>query len=52
MVKKVLTWAGIAFLVFFVATRPEGAADVFKSIGGGLVEVANGFGNFFSSLVA
>jgi hypothetical protein len=52
MVKKVLTWCGIAFLIFFVATRPEGAADVFKSIGSGLVEVANGFGNFFSSLAS
>jgi len=52
MLKKVLTWGGVAFLIFFVATRPEGAADVFKSIGGGLVEVANGFGSFFSNLVA
>ena len=28
MVKKVLTWGGIAFLIFFVAYRPNSAADV------------------------
>ncbi|MFY1696125.1 hypothetical protein O7623_25005 [Solwaraspora sp. WMMD791] len=52
MVKKVLTWGGIAFLIFFVAFRPDSAADVFKSVGGGIVEVAQGFGDFFTSLVA
>jgi hypothetical protein len=51
MVKKVLTWGGIAFLIFFVAYRPQSAAQVFKSIGGGIVDVAQGFGDFFSSLV-
>ena len=39
MVKKVLTWGGIAFLIFFVAYRPQSAAQVFKSIGGGIVDV-------------
>ncbi|MGC4804563.1 hypothetical protein [Micromonospora sp. DT233] len=52
MVKKVLTWAGIAFLIFFVAYRPSSAADVFKSIGGGIMDIAQGFGDFFTSLVA
>jgi hypothetical protein len=52
MVKKVLTWAGIAFLVFFVAYRPNSAADVFKSLGGGIVDIAEGFGDFFTSIVA
>ncbi|GAA2706232.1 hypothetical protein ACFY2R_02195 [Micromonospora olivasterospora] len=52
MVKKVLTWAGIAFLIFFVAYRPNSAADVFKSIGGGIMDIAQGFGDFFTSLVA
>ena len=52
MVKKVLTWGGIAFLIFFVAYRPQSAAQVFKSIGGGIVDVAQGFGDFFSSLVS
>ncbi len=52
MVKKILTWGSIAFLVFFVAYRPQSAAQVFKSIGGGLMDILTGFGDFFSNLVA
>ena len=52
MVKKILTWGGIAFLIFFVAFRPESAADVFKSLGGRIMDIAQGFGDFFTSLVA
>jgi hypothetical protein len=52
MVKKVLTWGGLAFLLFFIAFRPAEAADVFKSVGGGIMDVAQGLGDFFSSLVA
>jgi len=52
MVKKFLTWAGIAFLIFFIAFRPNSAADVFKSLGGGIVDIAQGFGDFFTNLVA
>jgi hypothetical protein len=28
MVKKVLTWGGIAFVVYYLATSPTGAANV------------------------
>jgi len=52
VVKKILRWGGIAFLIFFVAYRPQSAAQVFKSIGGGIHDIASGFGEFFSSLVA
>lgn len=52
MVKKVLTWGGIAFLVFFVAFRPAAAADVVKTLGSTLVDIASGIGDFFSSLVS
>jgi hypothetical protein len=52
MVKKVLTWGSIAFLIFFVAYRPHNAAAVAKTIGSGLMDLATGFGDFFSSLVA
>jgi hypothetical protein len=52
MVKKFLTWALIAFLIFFVAYRPVNAAAVFKSLGDGVVGIAQGFGDFFSNLVA
>jgi hypothetical protein len=52
MLKKVLTWGLVAFLVFFIAYRPTSAAAVFRSLGNGLVDIATGIGNFFSSLVA
>jgi len=52
MVKKILTWGGLAFLVFFVAFRPSSAAEVIKSIGGGIASVAQGLGEFFTNLVA
>ncbi|WP_020525935.1 hypothetical protein [Catelliglobosispora koreensis] len=52
MIKKILTWGGIAFLVFFVAFRPSAAADVVKTLGNTLVDVAGGIGDFFSSLVS
>jgi hypothetical protein len=52
MVKKILTWGSIAFLIFFVAYRPTNAAQVFKSLGTGIMDIATGFGDFFSSLVA
>ena len=52
MVKKVLTWSLIAFLVFFIAFRPGSAADVAKSLGGGIMDIAQGFSDFFENLVA
>ncbi|HEU4425582.1 MAG TPA: hypothetical protein VFR67_23860 [Pilimelia sp.] len=52
MVKKILTWGGLAFLVFFVAFRPDSAADVAKTLGGGVADLARGLGDFVTSLVA
>jgi len=52
MVKKILTWGAIAFIIFFVAYQPQSAAQVFKNIGGGIMHIANGFGEFFARLVA
>ncbi|HWH00219.1 MAG TPA: hypothetical protein VNV66_13055 [Pilimelia sp.] len=52
MVKKILTWGGIAFLLFFIAFRPESAADVFKSLGSTVADIGQGLGDFVSSLVA
>ncbi len=52
MVKKVLTWLGIAFLIFFIAFNPDSAADVFQSLGGTVADIAQGFGTFFTNLVA
>lgn len=52
MVKKVFTWGGVAFLIFFVAYRPESAANVFRTLGGSIVDVAGGFSEFFANLVS
>jgi hypothetical protein len=52
MVKKVLTWLGIAFLIFFIAFNPTSAASVFSSLGGTIADIARGFGTFFTNLVA
>jgi hypothetical protein len=52
MAKKIATWLGVAFLIFFIAFRPASAAEVFKSIGAGLMDIATGFGDFFTNLVA
>ncbi len=52
MAKKLATWGGVAFLIFFIAFRPASAAEVFKSIGAGIMDIATGFGDFFSNLVA
>ena len=51
MIKKVLTWLGIAFLIFFIAFNPTSAAAVFSSLGGTIANIAKGFGTFFTSLV-
>jgi hypothetical protein len=51
MVKKVLGWAAIAFLVFYVVRNPTGAAATARSIGAGLGSVAVSIGDFFGSLI-
>jgi hypothetical protein len=52
MLKKVLIWGGIAFVVFFVAFRPGAAADVIRTLGTITGDVFQGVGEFFGSLVA
>ncbi len=49
--KKFLKWGAIALLVFFVVTQPASAADVVRSLGDGLVTVANGFSTFVTNVV-
>ena len=50
MVKRIFTWLFVAFLIFFVAFRPESAARVARFIGGVLVAAAHGFATFLSHL--
>jgi hypothetical protein len=49
--KKFLTWLGIAFLIFFIATSPVSAAEIFKWLGSTIGDIARGFGTFFTNLV-
>lgn len=51
MVRKLLMWGGIAFLIIFITTRPQVAAGVFKSVGIGSMGIFTGFGDFLSNLV-
>lgn len=48
---KLLRWGTVALLVFWVAYRPNSAVEVARSIGGGVMAIATGFGDFFKSLV-
>lgn len=50
MVKKVFMWGGVAFLIFFVATRPDDAAGVVRGLGGGLKSIGVGFSDFLATL--
>src|SRR4051794_20256694 len=52
MVKKILTWGLVAFLIFFVVTKPANAALVAKQLGNGVVDVGDGLGSFFTNLVS
>ncbi|MEV0326406.1 hypothetical protein AB0H63_08115 [Micromonospora echinospora] len=49
--KKLLIWGGVAFLIYFMAFRPQGAAEMFKAIGAALMAIAAGLGDFLSSLL-
>lgn len=51
MAKKALTWAFVAFLVFFIAYRPATAAATTKNLGATVMEIGTGFGDFFTRLV-
>jgi hypothetical protein len=52
VLKKVLVWGGVAFLILFIAYNPGDAATVVKAIGNGLVNMFQGFGDFFTEILA
>jgi hypothetical protein len=52
MVKKILTWGGIAFLLFFIAYRPSSAGDVFQSLGSKVADIGQSLGDFVTKLIA
>ncbi|WP_299952226.1 hypothetical protein [uncultured Modestobacter sp.] len=51
MLKKVLTWLAIAFVVFYVIQRPEDAAGIVRSAGGALSDAAGSLSSFVESLI-
>ncbi|WP_184786054.1 hypothetical protein [Phytomonospora endophytica] len=51
MIKKILTWGGLAFLVFFIAYRPKEASGIVGQIASGIGDAAMGLGDFISGVV-
>ncbi|SBT52215.1 hypothetical protein [Micromonospora narathiwatensis] len=51
VLKKLLAWGLIAFLIYYVAFRPNGAAQLVKTIGAGLMAIAQGIGDFLTGLM-
>ena len=50
MLKKILVWGGIAFVVFYIAFRPGAAGDAVSTLGDVFVDIFAGIGKFFSGL--
>jgi hypothetical protein len=51
MVKKLLKFGGIAFVIYFVAQRPEDAGGGVRRVLDGIMSVANGFATFAASVI-
>ena len=52
LAKKVLTWGFVGFLIFFIAFRPDGAAQTYKAIGSVLMAIFQGCGDFLTRLMS
>ena len=52
MLRKVLIWGGIAFVVFFAAFRPGAATDIVRTLGATFGDIMGGMGDFFGRLVS
>jgi hypothetical protein len=50
MLKKIITWAVVLFVVFYIATQPAGAADFVHHAYNGLHDAANSMAKFVNSL--
>ncbi|MEV0152735.1 hypothetical protein AB0H57_03205 [Micromonospora sp. NPDC050686] len=51
-VKKLLLWGFVAFLIYFMAFRPDGAAQLFRGIGAALMAIAQGLGDFLTGVMS
>jgi hypothetical protein len=50
LLKKIITWAIVIFIIFYIATEPSGAAGVVHSIYNGLHSAATSMAEFVNSL--
>jgi hypothetical protein len=50
MLKKILTWGGIAFVIYYLATSPQGAAHVVDGAISWLKTAANSLGSFLNHI--
>jgi hypothetical protein len=50
MLKKVITWAIVIFIVYYLATDPTGAANFVHNIWNGLKTAAGSLATFVNSL--
>ncbi|MDQ6875138.1 MAG: hypothetical protein M3042_08785 [Actinomycetota bacterium] len=50
MVKRVITWLVVAFLVFYLLSQPVAAAKAIKGVGAGLARAAAQLVAFFTHL--
>jgi len=51
VLKKVLTWLAVAFVVFYIIQRPEDAAGIVRSAGAAVGDAAASLSAFVGSLV-
>jgi hypothetical protein len=50
MLGKIIRWAIVLFIIFYVATQPSGAAGVVHHIYNGLHDAASSMATFVNSL--
>jgi hypothetical protein len=51
VLKKVLVWLAVAFVVFYVVQQPESSAEMVRSAGTALGDAASSLASFVGSLV-
>jgi hypothetical protein len=50
LLKKVLSWLVVAFVIFYIIQRPEDAATIVRSAGSALADAATSVAAFVGSL--
>lgn len=50
LIKKILTWSAVAFIIYYVATSPTQAADTIRSVGDWFQSAGNSLAKFLDNL--